>query len=524
MFVGLLLPAGAAGSLSIAVVGNRLVNGSGNTVRLLGVNRPSPEYACFYGYAYADGPGNTPNPLNNADAAAIAAWHATAVRIPLNEDCWLGLNGYPPATVDGRPSGLTAAGYRQAIVNYVTALHAHGLYAILDLHWTGPGATPADGQRSLPDDHSAAFWTSVADTFRSDPGVVFDVFNEPFGSGAFPVSWGCWRNGGCQVPTANDQTDPAPGSPTYTAVGIQAMVDAIRATGATQPIMLGGLSYANDLRGWRAHEPSDPLDQLIASFHNYTGQTCDTQSCWDATIAPVAAQAPVVTGEFDEDDCPAPAGGSPGENPANFDNRYMAWADAHGVSYTAWGWFVLDSTTCSSLALISDYAGTPLDPNGVALKQHLTALANTAASAPAPPSVSVAPVVSGVSQSHLVWREGNRLATIARQHGIPVGTTFSFRLNQPATVRFAFRRVRSRRSGRRRVAHVRRSRHRYTRNVTKGTLRLHGHAGTNRVKFQGRVSRRGRLRPGRYTVVITAINAAKQHSAPVSLSFKIASG
>ena len=33
----------------------------------------------------------------------------------------------------------------------------------------------------MPDlDHSPAFWTSVAATFKSDPGVVFDVFNEPY--------------------------------------------------------------------------------------------------------------------------------------------------------------------------------------------------------------------------------------------------------------------------------------------------------------------------------------------------------
>ena len=63
------------------------------------------------------------------------------------------------------------------------------------------------------------------------------------------------------------------------------MVNAIRATGATQPILLGGLSYANDLSGWLAHEPVDPEHQLAASFHNYYGESCDTTSCWTTTIA-----------------------------------------------------------------------------------------------------------------------------------------------------------------------------------------------------------------------------------------------
>ncbi len=56
------------------------------------------------------------------------------------------------------------------------------------------------------------------------------------------------------------------------------MVTAIRSTGATQPIMLGGLSYANDLSGWLANEPSDPLatspegSQLIASSSQLRGR------------------------------------------------------------------------------------------------------------------------------------------------------------------------------------------------------------------------------------------------------------
>ena len=74
---------------------------------------------------------------------------------------------------------------------------------------------------------------------------------------------------------------------------------------------------------------------------------------------------PVVTGEFDQGyDCAGPP-----TSPAaltTFDNTFMNWADADGVSYLAWGWWVLGntSTPCSALgdpgdnyALISDYDG-----------------------------------------------------------------------------------------------------------------------------------------------------------------------
>ena len=46
-------------------------------------------------------------------------------------------------------------------------------------------------------------------------------------------------------------------------------------------------------------------------------------------------------------------------------------------------------------------------------------------------------------------------------------------------------------------------------------------AGRNRIVFQGRIAGAKRLRPGRYTVVLTATNAGGR-SAPLSLSFTIA--
>ena len=84
------LPAAAAAApLSIKVDGNHFVNGAGQTLRLLGVNHPSSEYGCVDGFGYDDGH------FDAADAAAIASWNASAVRVPLNEDCWLGINGQP---------------------------------------------------------------------------------------------------------------------------------------------------------------------------------------------------------------------------------------------------------------------------------------------------------------------------------------------------------------------------------------------------------------------------------------------
>jgi len=53
-----------------------------------------------------------------------------------------------------------------------------------------------------------------------------------------------------------------------------------------------------------------------------------------------------------------------------------------------------------------------------------------------------------------------------------------------------------------------------------GSLVLSGHAGTDRVPFQGRVPPK-KLKPGSYSVAVTATNAAGLSSAPQTLAFTI---
>jgi hypothetical protein len=108
----------------------------------------------------------------------------------------------------------------------------------------------------------------------------------------------------------------------------------------------------------------------------------------------------------------------------------------------------------------------------------------------------------------------------ARRH--KRGTVFSFRLDQPATVRIAIQtRARGRRVGRACRAETRRLRHnpRCTRTITVATLTRTAHAGLNKVAFSGRI--RGRaLKPGHYQAAFTATDSAGA-SPPKTLSFTI---
>jgi hypothetical protein len=302
---------------ALFVSGTQIVDAAGTPIQLDGVNRSGTEYACAQGWGIFDGPSD------QASLSAMATWHVHAVRVPLNEDCWLGINGVNPL--------YGGAAYRSAIVNYVHLLEQNGMNPILDLHWSAPGTQLALGQQEMPDaDHSPAFWRSVARRFGSDQAVVFDLYNEPH-----DVTWDCWLHG-CTV--ANWQ-----------AAGLQRLVTTVRNTGATNVLLLGGLNWAGDLTQWGSHMPRDPLHSLVAAWHVYNFGSCINQTCWASQVAGVGGLAPVLLGEFGETDCAH-----------TFVDGLMAWADAQsspGLGYVAWTWD--DWPGCGGPTLITDYTGTP---------------------------------------------------------------------------------------------------------------------------------------------------------------------
>lgn len=135
----------------------------------------------------------------------------------------------------------------------------------------------------------------------------------------------------------------------------------------------------------------------------------------------------------------------------------------------------------------------------------------------------VPPSVQDARQSATRWRESNRLARISRVK-TPTGTTFSFSLNEQATVSFSFTRLLGGPDG----AHgclvkIRKSAEGTICNTSAaGRLSFAGHSGANHVIFAGRISRTTKLKPGQYKLTITATDSAGQRSTPVSLSFTIA--
>jgi lysyl oxidase/Big-like domain-containing protein len=109
------------------------------------------------------------------------------------------------------------------------------------------------------------------------------------------------------------------------------------------------------------------------------------------------------------------------------------------------------------------------------------------------------PVVSSARISPSTFRLGSLMPRLSR--GPQVGTTIGFRLSAAARARLAFSQPKSGRQV--------------------GSLTIKGHAGTNTLRFQGQLSRRRSLKPGRYTLTITAFDRAGNKSRPRSLSFTV---
>jgi hypothetical protein len=138
---------------------------------------------------------------------------------------------------------------------------------------------------------------------------------------------------------------------------MQQLVNAVRATGATNIVLVPGIRGANVLSQWLAYAPTDPQHNLVASWHSYSTLGCKTPACWNAQIAPVAARVPVIADEIGEVECQH-----------NYIDALMTWLDAHQINYLAWSWSLGDCTTTP--ALISDYSGTPTN-FGLGFRAHL---------------------------------------------------------------------------------------------------------------------------------------------------------
>lgn len=197
--------------------------------------------------------------------ATATSWHGNTVRIQVA----------PPDLLDAQPYDRS---YLAAIEQECEVAQDHGLDVILTAQYERTTSIP------MPDDSTIAFWRIIAPLYAHDPGVWFDLFNEPR-LGAGPAGgasqlWEIWQHGGSGH------------------VGMQQLVDTIRIS-SPNLILAEGVDQAKTLEGLSGHELTGGA--IAYAVHPYfEGEANSTPAGWDANWGDISSQVPVVADEWGE--------------------------------------------------------------------------------------------------------------------------------------------------------------------------------------------------------------------------------
>jgi hypothetical protein len=359
----------ASGGFGIKVSGNQFVSTKdGSPIQIVGTNISGLENG---GYNSQWTQFKT---AGSAFWSKVVNWGGSGintVRLPLNEASWLNYTCYDSGS--GASGDLYQASggaykpdpqsiYQGVIKQAVADATAAGLYVILDLHWGAPNN--ASGQPLCPigqggyadSDHSVTFWKQVADAFKGNPAVMFELFNEPFGTDTY----GNWvnQNGSSYTPGPealmmktggsfkpfDAQNNPNGNAMfttniTWNVASMITLLQTIRAEGATNVVLASPIGWAGEIEVWLGTYATggnpDPLQQFGVAWHLY-GYAKGTAP----PLAVLSAGYPIIVTEtygFD-------AAIDGGQNP----NGYT-WAASKGIGYMWWGW--------------NDWDGGPLSNN-----------------------------------------------------------------------------------------------------------------------------------------------------------------
>src|SRR6266480_2765982 len=378
------------------VQGNTIVGADGKPYLFHGIGRDGLEFLCL------------PSDMTFVDTAHLAFmgpgtsgpggtyWYGNTVRLPLAEGFWL--NGFPG-------KGCTSTQYQGLVLQIVNSLTSLKLNVILDLQWSD--ATGASGAQSqgggatwdMPDNDSVTFWSQVAKAYSGYSNVLFELFNE-----AHPQApeipgniWACWQNG-CSVTneTEYETYDNAKHTYSYQAVGMQALVNAVRGAGAKNLVLVAGTNWGFDLSQLGTHPITG--SNIVYDTHPYTYPGKNTTAEWDAAFGYLTSTVPVMSAEFGEYD-----------GQSGFESMAVNYFDKHMMGWTAWAWYSTGGTNLQEWGypqLMSDYNGTSLASMGAYIYHQLLNYASIGGGTPGPSPTPTLPPVSGPVSKVWYFAEG----------------------------------------------------------------------------------------------------------------------
>jgi len=250
------------------VRGSQIIDGSGHPFILRGAQIESP-----FNYIKNWESGKRPSVMLNSTVFNVMVhdWKMNILRLPISN--WI----YAKDTTD----------YMSQLDQVVQEANTAGLYVVLDLHDNVKSGSPYGDTADMPKSENISFWQAIATHYKTNPMVMFDLYNEPKAT-----NWQTWLHGGGTINGAK-------------IVGFQDLVDAIRSAGAKQIIIVepgsagggGGVNGAEE-GGWAtvgSNTINDP--NVVYSLHVYDGILLSPQQ-QDAKWGPILYHHPIFYGEW----------------------------------------------------------------------------------------------------------------------------------------------------------------------------------------------------------------------------------
>ncbi len=317
------------------VQGNVILGADGKRYLFHGIGRDSLEYSCW-GDGHFDA-----QELSylgwGTNTKSVTYWGVNTVRLPLSENIWL----------HGQSSeSCLASQYHTLVKHIVDSLTALKLNVILDLHWADAGgkSLQGGGPWSMPDADSVIFWQQVASIYKNHSNVLFELYNEPH-----PPSWYCWASP-CTITDKTYSNDcHCTKRLTFLSVGMQALVNAVRKTGATNLVLVAGMDWGFDLS--QVARYSIKGANIVYDTHLYPYAN-KQPIAWDAAFGAISKKYAVISAESGEYDCGT-----------NYMSKLLSYFDAHQIGWISWAWVVAGSP-CGYPQLIQNYRGTPTNGMG----------------------------------------------------------------------------------------------------------------------------------------------------------------
>jgi aryl-phospho-beta-D-glucosidase BglC (GH1 family) len=192
---------------------------------------------------------------------------------------------------------------------------ASGAYTLLDLQWLDADKPFGPNRQfvpPLPNPSTPGLWTMLAQRYRDEPAVLFDIFNEPHDrmpDDPYPL----WRPDGILADPGARRVSMAEWQP-----WARVLIDAIRAVHPESLIFVSGIHWGYDLRGF-------PLDRpdIVYSTHVYRNKGNN----WEDAFGRLAAAYPVFAGEWGGED-----------HDVAWGRELADYFDQLGMGWAAWSW------------------------------------------------------------------------------------------------------------------------------------------------------------------------------------------